>query len=150
MNEIKIRRYKEVDKEKLLHLIRLNTPQYFDPKEESDFSTYLDDELETYFVVEDKEEIIGCGGINYFPDEHTARISWDMIHPEAQGRGVGKKLTLHRIDEIKKRKDIRTIVVRTTQLVYSFYEKAGFTLEKTERDFWAPGYDLYQMKIELK
>lgn len=149
MNEIKIRPYKDTDKEKLLHLIRLNTPQYFDPTEENDFSTYLDDELETYFVVEDEGEIIGCGGINYFPDEHTARISWDMIHPESQGRGVGKKLTLHRIEEIKKQKDIRTIVVRTTQLVYPFYEKAGFKLEKIEKDFWAPGYDLYLLKIEL-
>ncbi|GAA0194799.1 GNAT family N-acetyltransferase [Fulvivirga kasyanovii] len=149
MNDINIRPYKEADKEKLLHLIRLNTPQYFDPAEEGDFSDYLDNELETYFVVEDNGQIIGCGGINYFPEEHTARISWDMIHPEAQGKGVGKRLTLHRIEEIKKRKDIKTIVVRTTQLVYPFYEKAGFTLEKTEPDFWAPGYDLYLLKIVL-
>ena len=149
MEDVKIRPYKNTEKEELLNLIRLNIPRYFDPSEEHDFSSYLDNELESYYVVEEEGKIIGCGGINYFPKERVARISWDMVHPESQGKGVGKKLTLYRIEEIKKNPDIDTIVVRTTQLVYPFYEKAGFTLEKTEKDFWAPGYDLYQMEIRL-
>ncbi|MBL6447817.1 GNAT family N-acetyltransferase [Fulvivirga sp. 29W222] len=149
MHHTNIRPYKDTDKEELIKLMRLNTPQYFDPSEESEFASYLENELESYYVVEENGEIVGCGGINYFPDEHTARISWDMIHPESQGKGIGKKLALFRIDEIKRNENIKKIVVRTTQLVYPFYQKAGFALEKTEKDFWAPGYDLYQMKIEL-
>jgi ribosomal protein S18 acetylase RimI-like enzyme len=41
------------------------------------------------------------------------------------------------------------IIVRTSQLAYKFYQKVGFELEKTEKDFWAKGFDLYQMKMNL-
>jgi hypothetical protein len=40
-------------------------------------------------------------------------------------------------------------MVRTTQLVYPFYQKAGFTLDKVEQDYWANGFDLYQMMLQL-
>ncbi|WP_299756339.1 GNAT family N-acetyltransferase [uncultured Pontibacter sp.] len=145
-----IRLYTSDDREKLLALLRLNTPQYFDKAEESDFIDYLHNHLEEYYIVEDQGGIIGSGGINYFPDSGLARISWDIIHPDHQGKGIGKKLTLFRVNRIKENPAIRKIVVRTTQLVYKFYEKAGFTLEKTEKDFWAPGFDLYQMQMPLQ
>ncbi|RDV13836.1 N-acetyltransferase [Pontibacter diazotrophicus] len=145
-----IRAYTSKDKEELVALLRLNTPQYFDESEEADFIEYLDNRLEDYFVVEDNREIIGSGGINYFPESKLACISWDMVHPNFQGRGVGKQLTLHRIEHIKKNPAINLIVVRTTQLVYKFYEKMGFDLEKTEKDFWAKGFDLYQMQMTLE
>jgi hypothetical protein len=39
-------------------------------------------------------------------------------------------------------------MVRTSQVAYQFYQKAGFDLEKIEKDFWAKGFDLYQMKFK--
>lgn len=141
-----IRPYKYKDKDKLIELIRLNIPKYFAPSEEKDFTDYLDDYVEDYFVVEENGQIIGSGGINYFPDAGQARISWDIIHPEHQGKGIGRQLLQHRLQHIRKDPTIWYIVVRTTQLVYGFYEKMGFELEKTEKDFWADGFDLYQLK----
>ena len=152
MLQTHIRTYKDSDKNSLIKLIQLNTPNYFDISEEDDFIKYLEEELEDYFVIEDKttHQIIGCGGINYFLDEEpmTACISWDMLHPNCQGKGIGKELLMHRIEYIKDRK-ITSVVVRTTQLTYKFYEKVGFNLEKIEKDFWAEGFDLYFMKLEL-
>ena len=145
-----IRKYIEKDKPDLIKLLRLNTPRFFSPSEEKDFIDYLNRHSENYFVVEKSNQIIGAGGINYgFDNGTTARISWDMIHPNKQGKGIGTKLTSYRIDEIKKNTHISKIVVRTTQLVYKFYEKNGFQLEKSEKDFWAEGFDLYEMKIQL-
>ncbi len=144
-----IRPYKTEDKSTLVHILRLNTPEYFDPSEEKDFIEYLNNHLESYFIVEEDNSIVGSGGINYFPEEETARISWDIIHPDYQGKGIGKALTLYRIEEIKRQPNIKQIIVRTTQLVYKFYGKMGFELEKTEKDFWAPGLDLYQMRMPL-
>lgn len=141
-----IRPYKSKDKDKLIELIRLNIPKYFAPSEEKDFIDYLDDYLEDYFVVEENGQIVGSGGINYFPDAGQARISWDVIHPEYQGKGIGRQLLQHRLQHIQKDPTIWYVVVRTTQLVYGFYEKMGFELEKTEKDFWADGFDLYQLK----
>ena len=141
--------YKDSYKQELITLLELNTPEYFDPIELDDFKEYLDVHREEYYVVKDKDLIIGCGGINYFPDESMARISWDAIHPDHQGKGVGTRLVEHRIGCIKKNQGVKTIVVRTTQLVYKFYEKAGFKLVKTTKDFWAPGFDLYQLEMHI-
>lgn len=144
-----IRPYHAQDKQQLLALLSLNTPRFFAPSEAADFADYLNSHVEGYFIVEAAEQIVGCGGINYFPEEATARLSWDIIHPDYQAQGIGRELTFYRIREIKKNPTIKMILVRTTQLVYRFYEKMGFTLEKTEKDFWAPGFDLYQMKMQL-
>ncbi|WP_338766187.1 GNAT family N-acetyltransferase [Bernardetia sp. ABR2-2B] len=150
--ETQIRAYQKSDKQELIELIKLNIPTYFEESEEKDFIEYLEKYKEDYFVVESKttKKIIGCGGVNYFLDEPTAlaRMSWDIIHPNFQGQGIGKCLLLHRINHIKKQ-NIKLIVVRTSQLAYKFYQKAGFELEKVEKDFWAKGFDLYQMKMSL-
>lgn len=147
-----IRTYQEADKESLLELIRLNIPKYFEASEENDFQEYLEQEKEDYFIVEDKttHQIIGCGGINYFFDTQpiSARISWDIVHPNYQGKGIGKKLLLHRIEHIKNQ-EIKSVIVRTSQLAYQFYKKIGFELEKIEKDYWAKGYDLYFMRLKL-
>ena len=144
-----IRPYKIEDKTKLIALLKLNIPQYFDRSEERDFIDYLNKFADHYFVVEENGSIIGCGGINYFHEESIARISWDIIHPDFQGKGIGKKLTLHRINEIRNNSSVNLIVVRTSQLAFKFYEKLGFELEKTEKDFWVKGLDLYQMKMTI-
>lgn len=83
-----IRVYKHKDKEKVIELLRENTPEYVDASEESDFESYLEKEVEDYFVYEEASKIIGSGGINYFPHEKTARISWDMIAVNSQGKGI--------------------------------------------------------------
>lgn len=145
-----IRPYSSNDKKELLHLLRLNTPRYFDATEEADYIAYLDNHLEDYFVIEENDRIMGAGGINYLAHNTEARLSWDMVHPGFQGKGIGQALTRYRIGLIKHNPAVEVIVVRTTQLVYKFYEKMGFELEKTEKDFWAKGFDLYQMKIPLK
>jgi len=140
-----IRKYSNEDKDKILGLLKLNIPKYFDPSEENDLKNYLDKEVEDYFVVELESVIVGAGGINYFPEEKIARISWDMIHPDYQGKGVGKSLIKYRIDYIKAKNLFKIIEVRTSQLVADFYNKMGFELVNIEKDYWAKDYDLYQM-----
>lgn len=144
-----IRLYKPEDKTELIDLVRINTPHFFDPSEEIDFNNYLDNQLEDYYVVEQENKIVGCGGINYENEFKTAVISWDIIHPDLQGKGIGKQLLLHRINKIKRNKFVSQIKVRTAQFTYKFYEKSGFILHRIEKDYWAPGFDLYYMTIDL-
>jgi [ribosomal protein S18]-alanine N-acetyltransferase len=148
INEMKIRAYTQSDKESVITLLKANTPDFFDPMEQKDLERYLDHEIEDYFVVEEYAAVIGAGGINYFPKEKTARISWDIIKPDLQGKGIGRELTQYRINLLVKNKEVELIVVRTSQLVYKFYERMGFKLTKVEKDFWAPNLDLYQMELK--
>ena len=143
---MKIKQYIPSNKKEVLKLLRANTPAFFDASEESDFENYLDNEIEDYYIVLDDSQIIGVGGINYFPSEKLARLAWDIVLPKAQGKGVGKALTKHRLQHINRNPQIETIIVRTSQLAYKFYEKMGFEIEKIEKDYWAKNFDLYQMR----
>lgn len=145
-----IRNYTPADEPALLELLHLNTPQYFAPSEAADYVDYLAQHLEDYFVIEHAGTIVGAGGINYFPNDSLARLSWDLVHPEYQGKGIGRLLTQHRIQHIRNKPGMELIVVRTSQVVYKFYEKMGFTLQTVEKDFWAEGFDLYEMHLPLR
>lgn len=141
-----IRPYKPEDREQLLRIIRENTPAYFAPKEEADFADYLDNEIETYFVVESGGLIVGCGGVNLMENRTIGIISWGMIHPEYHGKNIGTALLQHRLEFLKNTERVKRITVRTSQLVYKFYEKNGFRLLESKKDFWAEGLDMYYME----
>lgn len=144
-----IRAYTNSDRDSVMELLRLNTPEYFAPEEKQDLIYYLDNHIESYYVAEEDGKILGCGGFNLSDDAQYMRISWDIVHPESQGKGVGSKLTQYRIDRIKEHDGIQMISVRTTQLVYKFYEKFGFQVKETAKDFWAKGFDLYRMERDV-
>ena len=147
-NSITIREYKSIDKSTVINLIKLNTPKYFAPEEENDFSNYLDNERELYYVLLFNEKIVGCGGINFAENKTIGKISWDILHPQYQGKSLGSQLLKYRIEKIKVIDSIQKITVRTSQLAYKFYEKQGFELNKVKEDYWAKGFDLYRMEYK--
>ena len=146
---IRIRVFQNDDLPAVLDLFRHHVPEAFAPTEEADLVTYLRREREDYFVITENSVIIGAGGINYFPEERIARLSWDLLHPTAQGRGIGRALVHHRIEHIREIGAYETVVVRTSQMAYRFYEKVGFKLIKAKPNYWADGYDLYIMEQPL-
>lgn len=143
-----IRPYTPADHESIISLLRLNTPEYFAPEEEQDLRDYFANHIDRYFVIEDNGNIIGSGGINITNNGKNAVLSWDIIHPDYQGKGVGRQLTQHRLDVIKTIEGIENISVRTSQLVYKFYEKFGFELKEVIKDYWAEDIDMYRMEME--
>lgn len=149
MDNLKIRAYQTTDKSLVLKIFQLNVPKYFAESELEDLKRYLDKEIEEYFVAEMNDEIIGAGGINFENEKKTAIISWDFIHPNYQGKGIGRKLLHHRLELLKSMKNIETIIVRTSQLTFKFYEKSGFKIDEIQKDYWAEGFDLYKMNVEI-
>ena len=143
-----LRNYRESDFNSVIELIRLNTPTYFSVEEEKDLADYLKNAIEDYFVIELNHQVVGAGGINYSEDKKKGIISWDMIHPEFQGKSLGKMLLEYRITILKEIKSIEKISVRTSQLTYPFYGKSGFELINIEKDYWAKGFDLYEMEYK--
>ena len=145
-NSITIREYKSIDKSSVMNLIRLNTPEYFAPEEEDDFSNYLDNERQLYYVLLFNEKIVGCGGINFAENKTIGKISWDILHPEYQGKSLGTRLLEYRIEKLESIKSVQKITVRTSQVAYQFYEKQGFELKEIKKDYWAKGFDMYKME----
>ena len=148
-NQVTIRSYNSKDKKELIELLRLNTPAFFATDEENDFIEYIDTKIQEYFILELENRIIGCGGINYRENNTIGVLSWDMIHPDFQYKGHGKLLVKHRIDRLINKNSIKNISVRTSQHTYKFYEKSGFELIKTIKNYWSIGYDLFEMRYKL-
>jgi len=145
LQDTHIRAYTEEDRENILHLLKLNTPKYFAAEEEADLQHYLAHEIELYYVVVSDGMIVGCGGINFAENKTIGKLSWDILHPDYQGKSFGSLLTKYRIEVLKKIESVQKITVRTSQLAYRFYEKQGFELADVVKNYWADGFDLYAM-----
>lgn len=147
-NSITIREYLPTDKEAVMNLIKLNTPNFFAEEEADDLNKYLDKEIELYYVLLVDGKIVGCGGINFAENKTIGKISWDIIHPNFQGKSLGSKLLKYRIEILRAIPSVQKITVRTSQVAYKFYEKQGFTLNEIKKNYWAEGFDMYSMKYK--
>jgi len=143
-----IRAYEAEDKPNVLALFRLNTPTFFSPGEEADLERYLATEKEFYYVLIYKGKLVACGGINFADNRTIGKISWDIIHPDYQGRSLGTHLLKYRINKLNSLATIKKITVRTSQRAYKFYEKLGFELFEVKKDYWAIGFDMYNMELK--
>lgn len=144
-----IRKHIDSDRKRIMELLKLNTPKYFSPEEEEDLIDYLDNHADNYYIIEDDNVIVGCGGFNLSEDGETGKISWDIFDPQRQGKGYGSALTKFRIQRIKEIEGVKIVSVRTSQLVYPFYEKFGLELREVVKDYWAEGFDLYRLDSDI-
>lgn len=145
-----IRKYTEQDKNRIVELLRINTPEYFSPEEEGDLIYYLDNHIENYYVIVVNNIIVGCGGFNLSEDGETGKISWDIFDPQFQGKGYGSALTIFRIQKMKEIEGLKTISVRTSQMAYTFYAKFGLKIREIVKDYWAKGFDLYRLDSPIE
>lgn len=142
---ISIRPYQTTDKQELLDILQLNVPTYFAQEEVDDLAEYLDQYLDLYFVAIDNNRIIGAAGVNRDFDKESAVLSWGFLHPDYHRKGSGSLLLKHRLEILTQDKRIKTTQVRTSQVVYKFFEKHNFSLIEVQKDYWAPGLDMYVM-----
>ncbi|MES1225790.1 MAG: GNAT family N-acetyltransferase [Bacteroidota bacterium] len=141
-----IRPFKQTDKEQLIEIFKLNTPTYFDRKELADFEDYLAEHSGTYLTIEHEGKIAGGTGYYIKDSDKSGRITWIFFHPECAGLGLGKQAVQHCLTILKSNPAIEKLVVTTSQLAYKFFEKFGYTLVQTEKDYWGQGLDLYLME----
>jgi GNAT superfamily N-acetyltransferase len=137
------------DTTRVLELLNLNIPSSFAETEVKDFEHYLQFERELYFVLCIDQIVVACGGINFKNTLNQAWLSWDIVHPDFQGKGLGGSLVTHRLNYLKDHFKIDTVWVRTSQLANRFYEKAGFKESNRIKDFWSTGFDLVEMQLQI-
>ncbi len=143
-----VRPYRDDDFKEVINLFKLNTPAYFSYEEQVDLENYLVNKVENYFILEKEKRIVGCGGFNILKEQKEGRISWDLIHPDFQNKGLGTFLLNYRIQLLEQVQTIQKIIVTTSQFVYKFYENNNFTVTEIIENYWAEGYHLYNMEFK--
>ncbi|HKO82296.1 MAG TPA: GNAT family N-acetyltransferase [Chitinophagaceae bacterium] len=141
-----IRSYQIPDKEELVQIFKLNTPKYFDPKEVKDFEEYLVQYGDTYLTIEHDNKIVGGAGYYINSKNKSGHITWIFFHPDFAGLGLGKQTVEYCLTIFKSNPAVEKLVVTTSQFAYKFFEKFGYQLIRTEKDYWGQGLDLYLME----
>ena len=146
---VSIRKAKPSDLNFLNQIFFLNIPKYFHEKEFEDFKKYFNsNHLETYFIIESEDKILGAAGYAY-ENKQTANICWVFVDPAFHSNGLGTKLVNHCIDILKKDNQLNVIQLETSNITYKFYEKMNFKLQYIKKEYWPNNDDLYFMNMNL-
>lgn len=143
---ISIAPYTQQDKEVLEKIFKSNMPLYFADHELPEFLTFLDENTDPYYVISADGRIVACGGIA-LGESDRVHLTWGMVERAEHKKGLGSSLLTFRIEQSRILYPGKTIELRTTQHAWQFFEKHGFVLLDTEKDFWAKGLDLYLMEF---
>ena len=153
---MQIREYKPTDREACFAVYNSNVPVFFAPEELDGFKSWLDskdkavlahatNQCEYYYVIENDNKIIGCGGFYITQNKQEARMAWGMVENSLHKKGIGRQLLDYCIKQIKLLNPEVSIALYTTQHSYVFFERLGFKVTKIQKDFYLPGMDRYDM-----
>jgi N-acetylglutamate synthase-like GNAT family acetyltransferase len=147
-----IRLYHKNDKQQCLDTFKSNVPDFFSENEIADFEAFLD-RLETgisktqFYVIEDENRIVGCGGFGDKDNKNIISLAWGHIHKNEHKKGLGQQLLTYRLALIKQLFPQLTLTIDTTQFSYGFYEKNGFRLLKITENYYTEGMHRYDMEF---
>lgn len=86
--------------------------------------------IRNWVVVEDEDEIVGCGALIILGPE-LAEIRSVVVRPGYQGNGVGRQIVEQLLEDAK---DIEVPTVFTLTKAVGFFERMGFT--ETEKELF--------------
>jgi predicted GNAT family N-acyltransferase len=144
---MKIRPYTSEDLDDVVKLFRSNLGKYFVEAEEQELRGFLAEYSEDYYVVEIIDEIVAAGGIALNPDQ-TISLCWAMVRNDLIGTGLGRALTLFRMQKARKKWGDRPLVTSTSQHTEGFYKKLGFATVEHVPNGFGPGIDVCKMVRE--
>ncbi|QHF04761.1 GNAT family N-acetyltransferase [Pseudomonas asturiensis] len=144
-----LRPYTLMDRDACLRIFDSNVPRYFDPLERDKFARFLLEPVGSYFVVERHARVLACGGYLVLSPPSVAELTWGMVDCAHQGSGLGKYLTVARLDAMKTIPEVSQAYINTSQRVQGFYEGLGFSLTGVKRDGHGKGLDSVEMHLKL-
>jgi N-acetylglutamate synthase-like GNAT family acetyltransferase len=150
-----IRKYQASDRPACMTIFNSNMPTYFAASELADFLIWLDHQEQAaaspspqtdyYYVLEDNQQVMACGGFHLNPETVQATLAWGMVGQAWHGQGFGRHLLAYRIQQLRLLQPAGTLLLDTTQHTYRFFQRFGFTVTQVSRDYYAQGLDRYDM-----
>lgn len=122
---------------------RSNIPAAFRESEERGFLEFVESDAGPYLVAIDGEQVIGCAG--YAFRGMVGDLCWGMVHRDHQGRGVGARLLLHRVEAMSG--TATRIRLETTPETETFFARYGFSVAERVVDGYGEGFDKVEMTL---
>jgi hypothetical protein len=149
-----MRDYVPDDQEACLAVFDSNVPDYFGANERAFFESYLANLRANlrgpYFVIEDGQNILACGGMAlHKPEVGTAELAWGMVIRSRHRNGLGRLLLVERLKRLNADPSLRVGLVNTSQFTAGFFTKMGFMTRQVTPDGFFPGMDKYEMSVPL-
>jgi len=145
-----IKVYHPKHKEQCIAIFKSNMPLYFMDKELPLFEKWLDEKgLDgQYFVIEEAEKLLACGGYFYHDVIKKHGLSWGMVDAKLHGQGIGRILTKYRVEKMIEKFPNAEYMIETSQHTFKFYQKMGFVTKKITPNGFGEGLDNYYMELE--
>lgn len=156
---IEIKPYSLLHKRDCLSAFKSNVPDFFTEEELGQFAHFLDHfesniypetgkNRSYFYVLIDKNQVIGCGGFGDKEGNLRISLAWGLIHRDFHHQSFGKLLLHYRLAEIKEVFPGSAIHLNTTQYSAPFYEKQGFELKEISKDFYEKGMHKHELIYE--
>ena len=147
---MRVLRYDKIHKESCIDVFVSNLGKYFAPQEQNEFMAFLDnlDDSCEYFVFIEGNKVVACGGLAN--EQSCGVLCWGMVHRDYHNQGLGKALTLLRLERLKAQDDIKVIKIETSQHTQGFYARQGFKVTHTDKDGFGQGIDCVAMELTCR
>ena len=144
-----MRTYSPRDRDHCLRIFDSNRPRSFADYERAQFESYLDSGGGTYFIVERRGAVVGCGGYSVTDTGETADLCWGMIEERLHREGLGELLLLGRLQAIAAHDSVSKVRLSTSQFAEGFYAQHGFKAVSRVADGFGEGLDRVEMRLDL-
>ncbi|HKC68781.1 MAG TPA: GNAT family N-acetyltransferase [Bacteroidia bacterium] len=98
----------------------------------SEFDETDDTSIHAFIKTDDKA--IACSRL-HFIDDKTAQIRYMGIHPDYQGKGLGK-LVIAYLEEISKQNNRLEVILHARENAVDFYKSCGYTINEKSYLLW--------------
>jgi ribosomal protein S18 acetylase RimI-like enzyme len=144
------RAYTPADRAACLGIFDSNAERYFSPSDRADFERFLEAPPGFFGVLcDDGGTVVACGGVGVRDEGRTAVLMWGMVPAHSHGHGLGRALTLARLDRVKDMPGVGRVVMNTSHETVGFYRKMGFEIVKHCADGYRPGLDRYDLELKV-
>lgn len=95
-------------------------------------SAYLDEKIDSFFVVEIDRNLVACAALHAYPDEEKAELASIVVGAGHENYGIGRRLIQH-LEDAARQRGFKELICLSTQAFTYFKQKAGF-LDATADD----------------
>lgn len=145
-----IRPYQTSDFNACLALFDSNCPPYFVLEERQPYINWLQEKAldGRYFVLEQDQQVLACGGWYWDEAEGGLSLSWGMVHQDHHKKGLGTALTRYRVQAGLAAFPKSIFRLCTSQYTEAFYQRMGFVTQKITPNGFGEGMDRYDMTTQ--